>query len=116
MIAADSPDAFLDDTPTAVMIRQILGSVSQFEKAMLVAKLRGARERKKASTGKCGGRKSYIERSPAMVTLARKLARYPIDGRKRSLRDIAVELEKQGHITADGKRYAATAVKRMIAA
>jgi hypothetical protein len=40
------------------MIRQILGSVSQFEKAMLVAKLKGARDRKKAVTGKCGGRKS----------------------------------------------------------
>jgi hypothetical protein len=36
-----SPDAFLDETPTAVMIRRILGSVSQFEKAMLVAKLKG---------------------------------------------------------------------------
>jgi DNA invertase Pin-like site-specific DNA recombinase len=56
LIAADSPDAFLDDTPTAVMIRPILGSVAQFEKAMLVSKLRGARERKKRETGKCGGR------------------------------------------------------------
>jgi DNA invertase Pin-like site-specific DNA recombinase len=96
LIAADSPDAFLDDTPTAVMIRQILGSVSQFEKAILVAKLKGARERKKAATGKCGGRKSYVERSPAMVALARRLARYPVNGRKRSLRDIAVELERVG--------------------
>jgi DNA invertase Pin-like site-specific DNA recombinase len=33
LIAADSPDAFLDDAPAAVMIRQILRSVSQFEKA-----------------------------------------------------------------------------------
>jgi DNA invertase Pin-like site-specific DNA recombinase len=64
LIAVDSPDALLDDTPTAVMIRQILGSVSQFEKAMLVAKLKGARDRKKTITGKCGGRKSYEERSP----------------------------------------------------
>ena len=64
---------FLDDGPTAVMIRQILGAVSQFEKAMLVAKLRGARERKKAVTGKCGGRKSYAERDAAMVALAKKL-------------------------------------------
>jgi DNA invertase Pin-like site-specific DNA recombinase len=64
LIAADSPDSFLDETPTAVMIRQILGSVSQFEKAMLVAKLRGARERKKALMGKCGGRMNYLERSP----------------------------------------------------
>ena len=42
LIAADKPDAFLDDTPTAVLIRQVLGAVSQFEKAMLVSKLRGA--------------------------------------------------------------------------
>jgi DNA invertase Pin-like site-specific DNA recombinase len=98
------------------MIRQISGSVSQFEKAMLVAKLKGARERKKADTGKCGGRKSYVERSPAMVTLARKLARYRVNGRKRSLRDVAAELEAQGHVTKDGNRYAATAVARMVAA
>jgi DNA invertase Pin-like site-specific DNA recombinase len=44
LIAADSPDAFLDDTPTAVMIRQILGSVSQFEKAMLAAWRQGTQE------------------------------------------------------------------------
>jgi DNA invertase Pin-like site-specific DNA recombinase len=44
LIAADRPDAFLDDGPTATMVRQILGAVSQFEKAALVAKLKGARE------------------------------------------------------------------------
>jgi DNA invertase Pin-like site-specific DNA recombinase len=38
LIAADSPAGFLDDTPTAVMLRQIMGAVSQFEKSMLVAK------------------------------------------------------------------------------
>jgi DNA invertase Pin-like site-specific DNA recombinase len=116
LIAADSPDAFLDETPTAVMIRQILGSVSQFEKAMLVAKLKGARDRKKRDTGKCGGRKSYEERNPEMVALAKKLARYTINGRKRSLRDIAAELEGSGHVAPGGNRYSATAVARMIAA
>jgi DNA invertase Pin-like site-specific DNA recombinase len=95
------------------MIRQILGSVSQFEKAMLVAKLKGARDRKKAATGKCGGRKSYAERDPEMVAVAKKLARYTINGRKRSLREVAAELEGQGH-TSGGKRYSATAVARMI--
>jgi DNA invertase Pin-like site-specific DNA recombinase len=115
LIAADSPDAFLDDTPTAVMIRQILGSVAQFEKAMLVAKLRGARQRKKAATGKCEGRKSYLELNPEAVALAKRLHRYPIDKRKRSLRDIAAELEAAGHVTGAGKQYAATAIAKMIA-
>ncbi len=114
LIAADSPDAFLDETPTATMIRQILGSVSQFEKAMLVAKLKGARDRKRAVTGKCGGRKSYVERDAKMVALAKRLARYPVNGRKRSLREIAAELQAHGHVTGDGKTYAATAIARMV--
>jgi DNA invertase Pin-like site-specific DNA recombinase len=61
LIAVDSPASFLDETPTAVLIRQVLGAVSQFEKAALVAKLKAARERKKAATGKCGGRYSVAE-------------------------------------------------------
>ena len=115
LIAADSPDAFLDETPTAVMIRQILGSVSQFEKAMLVAKLKGARDRKRRDTGKCGGRKSYEERNPEMVALAKRLSRYTINNRKRSLRDVAAELAAAGHVTKSDTPYAATAISRMIA-
>jgi DNA invertase Pin-like site-specific DNA recombinase len=115
LIAADSPESFLSDTPTAVMIRQVQGAFSQFEKAMLVAKLKGARDRKKAATGKCGGRKSYAERDAEMVAMAKKLARYPVNGRKRSLREIAAQLEAAGK-TSKGRRYTATAVARMIAA
>jgi DNA invertase Pin-like site-specific DNA recombinase len=115
LVAADSPDSFLDSTPTAVLIRQVLGAVSQFEKAALVAKLKAARERKKAQTGKCGGRRSVAELSPATVALAKKLARYPINRRKRSLRDISAELMKAGHVTRNGTPYAATAVAKMIA-
>ena len=90
---------------------------------MLVAKLKGARDRKKAETGKCGGRKSYAERSAEMVkkgegdmvAIAKKLARYPVNGHKRSLREIAAELEAQGFKTETGKTFAATAVARMLA-
>jgi DNA invertase Pin-like site-specific DNA recombinase len=113
LIAADSPDAFLDDTPTAVMPNTRVRVA--FEKAMLVAKLRGARERKKALTGKCGGRKNYLERNPEAVALAKKLARYPVNGRRRSLRDVAAEMEAQGHVSLAGARYTATAIARMVA-
>jgi DNA invertase Pin-like site-specific DNA recombinase len=114
LIAADSPDAFLDDTPTAVLIRQVLGAVSQFEKAALVAKLRAARERKKRETGKCGGRRSVAESSPETVALAKKLARYPVNKRMRTLREIAAELETAGYVTSKGTAYGAAAVARMI--
>jgi DNA invertase Pin-like site-specific DNA recombinase len=39
LVAADSPSSFLDDGPTSNLIRQILGAVSEFDKAMTVAKL-----------------------------------------------------------------------------
>ena len=45
--------AALRDAPTAIFIRQVLGTVAQLDKAMTVAKLRGARERKKRLTGRC---------------------------------------------------------------
>jgi DNA invertase Pin-like site-specific DNA recombinase len=44
LVAADSPSSFLDDGPTSNLIRQILGAVSEFDKAMTVAKLKGARD------------------------------------------------------------------------
>jgi hypothetical protein len=70
---------------------------------------------KKALTGKCRGSRSVAEANPATVTLAKKLARYPINGRRRSLREIAAELEKAGLLTSAGTRYGAAAVNRMIA-
>ena len=58
LVPVDAPTYFTDPSPTAEMVRQILGAVSQFEKANLVAKLRHARERLRASAGRCEGRKA----------------------------------------------------------
>jgi DNA invertase Pin-like site-specific DNA recombinase len=115
LVAADSPDSFLDETPTAVLVRQVLGAVAQFEKQALVAKLRKARERKKAATGKCGGRHSVAQAKPATVALAKKLAGFPINRHRRSLREIAAELKAAGHVTSKGTPYGAAAIARMIA-
>jgi DNA invertase Pin-like site-specific DNA recombinase len=64
LIPATAPDFFTEDTPTAVLVRQVLGAIAQFEKTSLVAKLKAARDRKKASTGKCGGRKPTLRPGP----------------------------------------------------
>ena len=114
LIAADSPGNFLDDTPTAKLVRQVLGAIAEFDKAMTVAKLRGARERKRKAAGKCEGRKSYAERAPEAVALAKKLHRYPGNGRRRSLRQISAELGKKGFLASSGKPYGAAAVARML--
>ena len=33
IIPASAPDFFTEDTPTAVLVRQVLGAIAQFEKA-----------------------------------------------------------------------------------
>ncbi len=38
------PEHFREDTPTAVLVRQVLGAIAQFEKAQLVIKLKVARD------------------------------------------------------------------------
>ena len=53
--ADEHPDFFTTDSPTAVLVRQVLGAVSPFEKANLVAKLRTARERKIPAGGRGSG-------------------------------------------------------------
>jgi DNA invertase Pin-like site-specific DNA recombinase len=114
LVPVDAPTHFTDPTPTAEMVRQILGSVSQFEKASLVAKLKGARGRKKREAGRCEGRKAV----PAViVTEARRLARKnPKTGQVRSLRQIADELAKLGHFGPSGVAYFPASVSRMLKA
>jgi DNA invertase Pin-like site-specific DNA recombinase len=112
LVPTSAPDFFLEDTPTAKLIRRVLGAVAEFEKASLVAKLRGARERKRRLQGKCEGRKSMLERSPATVALAKALhrKREPI----LSLREIADELARQGHTGKNGTSFSPDVVARML--
>ena len=58
LVSVAEPDLLRDD-PTRTLMRQVLGAVSEYEKSVLVAKLRGARERKRARTGRCEGRKPF---------------------------------------------------------
>lgn len=107
LVAADDPDAFTADTPTSVLVRQLLGAVSQFERATLVAKLKVARDRRSAAAGRrVEGRPGYAKATPDLVKQAHRLARRnPRDGSKRSLRGIAAALEELGYTTASGRRF-----------
>ena len=116
LIPATAPDFFTEETPTAVLVRQVLGAISQFEKASLVAKLKAARDRKRAATGKCGGKPSMAETRPELVALARKL-RHTRSGRQRSLREISRELAERGFFTAKTRKpFVAAQVANMLRA
>lgn len=113
LICATAPDYFLDETPTAVLVRQILGAIAEFEKTSMVAKLAGARRRKKAATGRCEGRKPLSETAPDAVALARALHRKR--KRKPSLRAISAELAANGFVNSKGGAYNAKSISSMLA-
>src|SRR5208337_43982 len=62
-----------DSNPTAKLIRQILAAVAEFERCVIVLKLRGARQRKKARLGKGEGRHAYGEKPGEAEVLTRIL-------------------------------------------
>jgi DNA invertase Pin-like site-specific DNA recombinase len=109
VITASDEDLTEASDPSRVMMRQIAGSFAQYEKARLVRKLREARDRKKAETGKCGGRRSYVETRPDTVALVKQLHAGGLSYRK-----IAAELATRGHVTGSGKPHVASAVQKMV--
>ena len=56
--ALEGPDLCSND-PSRKLIRQVFGAIAEYDKTMLVLKLRAARERAKAKTGRCEGRLPY---------------------------------------------------------
>ena len=116
LIAASAPTFFLEDTPTAVLVRQVLGAVAQFEKATLVAKLAAARKRKRLADGKCEGRKGLAETNPEAVAVAKRLGRKKPKGGQMSLRAISVELAARGFLNERGKPFNHKSVAVMLAA
>jgi DNA invertase Pin-like site-specific DNA recombinase len=114
LIPTTAPDYFAEETPTAVLVRQVLAAIAQFEKASTVAKLAAARKRKRQSAGKCEGRKSHAELRPEVVALARKLRRRNPKGNERSLRQIATELAAQGYVNDRGRPFNPASVAAMV--
>jgi DNA invertase Pin-like site-specific DNA recombinase len=117
LVAASAPTHFIEDTPTAVLVRQVLGAVAEFEKTTLVAKLAAARRRKRIATGeKVEGRKSHVEARPDVVALAKRLARKKPKGGALSLRAISASLAEQGHPNQRGRPFNPKSVAVMLAA
>jgi len=61
LVSTAEPDLTSND-PTRVAFRQMMGVFAEYDRSQIVLKLRGARDRKRAATGRCEGRKPYGER------------------------------------------------------
>lgn len=95
----------LDNDPTRKLVRHVLGAIAEYEKAMLVQKLRVARERHKAKNGKCEGRKSYKEVAPETLATIRNLRRKRKGLKRKTYQEIAEELNREGVGTLNGQPW-----------
>ena len=80
LISVKNDRSFTDTSPTGILVRQILSTISSFEKNNLVEKLRVSRERKskknkelgfisRTGNGRCGGKKKLTDTIPNLSNL-----------------------------------------------
>jgi DNA invertase Pin-like site-specific DNA recombinase len=103
------------DDPMRIAMRQIAGAFAQLEKSRLVAKMKHARDRKRATGVKVEGRQSHAEKRPEAVALAKRLhRRNPATGERMSLRQISKRLAADGFLNELGQPFAAKSIKSMV--
>jgi DNA invertase Pin-like site-specific DNA recombinase len=104
-----------DSNPTAKLVRQILAAVAEFDRCVIVLKLRAARERLRQANGKCEGRTAYghdSERPEEKPTLERIVALSNF-GRFQP-RQIAGILNEEGIPTRYGKRWHGATISKIL--
>lgn len=96
-----------DDDCTRKLIRQVLGAVSEFDKSVLVLKLRAARERTRQRNGRCEGRKPFGHYPGEQATLKRifSLRRKPKGRARLSCAKVAGVLNAEGRPTRAGGQW-----------
>lgn len=104
----------LEDDPTRKLVRQVLGAIAEYDKTMLVLKLKAARDRKKAKAGKCEGRKSYHETNPDLLAEVKRLRRKPRNGKRLSLKKTIEALQEQGFKSDTGKKITLPILKNIV--
>jgi DNA invertase Pin-like site-specific DNA recombinase len=110
VVSVAEPDLMAND-PTRILVRQMMGAVAQYEKSQIVLKLRGARLRKKAKTGRCEGRKpfGFYEGEEALLVRIRALRAEGLGFDR-----VAAKLNEEGVPTRTGKRWHGVVVNRIL--
>jgi DNA invertase Pin-like site-specific DNA recombinase len=112
LISTEEPDLSSDE-PTRVLLRQFMGAVAQYEKTMIVLKLRGARQRIRAKHGKCEGRKPYGHHEGEQPILERMKA---LRASGLSVDNVAAALNAGGVQTRSGGLWYGATVNRILKA
>jgi DNA invertase Pin-like site-specific DNA recombinase len=109
LISVAEPDLCSTD-PTRTLLRQIMGAIAEYDKGTIVAKLRAARQRKRAQAGRCEGAKPYGARPGEAAGLDRIHA---LHAGGASFHAITVALNAEGFAPRRGLRWHPHAVARI---
>lgn len=110
LISVAEPDLMASD-PTRILMRQMLGAVAQYDKSQIVLKLRGARMRKRASEGRCEGRKPFGRSEAERAAMDRMKA---LRAEGLAFDRIAERLNVEGVPTRTGKRWHGVVINRIL--
>ena len=116
ILTTDGVDLTSADDPTRRLIRQVLGAVAEFEKNVLVLKLRAARERKRAKGERVEGVKPYGHQpaEKAVIDRMKALRRKPARGRRLSVAKVAAQLNVEGHRNRSGREWSPQLVHHVL--
>ena len=112
IVSVAEPDLCSDD-PSRTLMRHVLGAFAQYERAIIVQKLRGARQRNRAKTGRCEGRKPYGVRPGESEVIDRMKV---LRGEGMAVDKIAAALNAEGIKPRAGERWHATSIYRVLKA
>lgn len=104
----------LSGDPTRTLVRQVLGAIAEYDKAMVVLKLRAARDRARVARGKCEGRKGYTDVAPEVVQTIKNMRRKRKGIRRMTCGAIAEELNKQGLVTLASRAFNEQTVRNIL--
>jgi DNA invertase Pin-like site-specific DNA recombinase len=110
VISVIEPDLCSDD-PSRKLMRQIFGAIAEYDKAMIVLKLRGARQRMKAKEGRCEGAKAFGTFNTHRPTIERILT---LRSAGMAVDTIAETLNEEGLKSKTGGKWYGSSVRNVL--
>lgn len=110
LISTYEPDLCSDD-PTRVLMRQVLGAFAQYERSLIVNRMKAGADRARAQGRTWGGRKPYGAR-PGESEIVRQIQELDVQGV--SLSGIAARLNDAGVTSRSGKKWFPQQVSRVL--
>jgi DNA invertase Pin-like site-specific DNA recombinase len=110
LVSVTEPDLCSDD-PARTLMRQVLGAFSEYERSIIVLKLRGARQRMKKKSGRWEGRKPYGKTLAERETIQRMKV---LRSGWYFYEEIAAALDSEGLPPRSGRSWNAIVVNRIL--